>query len=204
MGMTCFGALTAVLAMLFLWPEFESLQLPRLLARCAAANAAYLRAMIAFWHTANPSDSHTRMQAERTILAPARRLCGLAVNQAEETLDHALLEPNLPLIATRDRAASLNRAALTFTTFLRRLTQTITTVAAIGTLTPSAVEHITQLAARLDAVSEALEAHTLPTSPAPTSPSPPDEQFRRIDRQVSVLERTAVELNTALTTTTPA
>jgi len=204
MGMTCFGALTAVLAMLFLWPEFESLQLPRLLARCAAANAAYLRAMIAFCHTASSTDSHTRMQAERTILAPARRLCGLAVNQAEETLDHALLEPNLPLIATRDRAASLNRAALTFTTFLRRLTQTITTVAAIGTPTPSAVEKITQLAARLDAVSQALEAHTLPAVPATANPSPPDEQLARIERQVSVLERTAVELSTALTPTTPA
>jgi uncharacterized membrane protein YccC len=203
MGMTCFGALTAVLAMLFLWPEFESLQLPRLLARCAAANAAYLRAMIAFWHTANPSDSHTRMQAERTLLAPARRLCGLAVNEAEETLDHALLEPDLPLNASRDRAAQLNRSALTFTTFLRRLTQTITTVAAIGTPTPSVIEHIDQLAARLDAVSQALEAHTLPTPPAANS-SPPNEQFRRIDRQVSVLERTAIELSTAVAPTIPA
>jgi uncharacterized membrane protein YccC len=203
MGMTCFGALTAVLAMLFLWPEFESLQLPRLLARCAAANAAYLRAMIAFWQTTDPSDSPNHMQAERTLLAPARRLCGLAVNQAEETLDHALLEPDLPLIATRDRAATLNRAALTFTTFLRRLTQTITTVAAIGTPTPSAVEKINQLAARLDAVAKALEAHTLPTL-APANPTPPDEQLVRIERQVSVLERTAVELATALTPTTPA
>ncbi|HSY34293.1 MAG TPA: FUSC family protein [Acidobacteriaceae bacterium] len=200
MGMTCFGALTAVLAMLFLWPEFESLQLPRLLARCAAADAAYLRAMIAFWHT----ESSNRIQAERTLLAPARRLCGLAANQAEETLDHALLEPNLPLIATRDRTASLNRAALTFTTFVRRLTQTITTVAAIGTPTPSAVELIAQLAARLDAVSQALEARTLPTSSQPTDPPQADEQLLRIERQVSVLERTAAELNSALTPTTPA
>ena len=201
MGMTGFGALTAVLAMLFLWPEFESLQLPRLLARCAAADAAYLRAMIAFWQTASPSDAHARLQAERTILAPARRLCGLATTQAEETLDHALLEPDLPLIGTRDRAAQLSSSALTFTTFVRRLTQTITTVAAIGTPTPSAVEKISHLAARLDAVSAALEAHTLPPPP---DPAPPDEQLVRIERQVSVLERTAVELSTALTPTTPA
>jgi len=204
MGMTCFGALAAVLAMLFLWPEFESLQLPRLLARCAAADAAYLRAMIAFWQSASPSDAHSRMQAERTLLAPARRLCGLAVNQAEETLDHALLEPNLPLIATRDRAAQVNSAALTFTTFLRRLTQTITTVAAIGTPTATAVEHITQLAARLDAVSAALEAHTLPPPLVTTGTAPPDEQLVRIERQVSVLERTAAELATTLAITTPA
>ena len=197
MGMTCVGALTAVLAMLFLWPEFESLQLPRLLARCAAANAAYLRAMIAYWQTAISPESPTRIQAERTLLAPARRLCGLAVNQAEETLDHALLEPNLPLIATRDRAAQLNRSALTFTTFLRRLTQTITTVAAIGTPSPSTVDNVSVLAARLDAVAKALESHTLPAPATATSPSP-DDQLVRIERQVSVLERTAVELATAL------
>jgi len=208
MGMTCFGALTAVLAMLFLWPEFESLQLPRLLARCAAANAAYLRAMIAYWQSASPTDPPKRMQAERTLLAPARRLCGLAVNQAEETLDHALLEPNLPLISKRESAAQLNQSALTFTTFLRRLTQTITTVAAIATPNPSTVDSISHLAARLDAVAKALEAHTHPTPPAPSGPSQPDEQLVRIERQVSVLERTAVELATALTgdevRTTPA
>jgi hypothetical protein len=84
---------------------------------------------------------------------------------------------------------------------VRRLTQTITTVAAIGTPTPSAVEHIAQLAARLDNVSAALEAHTLPPPPAPTN-SAPDEQLIRIERQVSVLEHTAVELATALTPTT--
>ncbi|MGA7159043.1 MAG: FUSC family protein [Acidobacteriaceae bacterium] len=219
LGMTFVGALTAVLAMLFLWPEFESLQLPRLLARCAAANANYLRAMAVFWQSTNPNPQSpdapspntrsqsnriptNRIQAERTLLAPARRQCGLAVNQAEETLDHALLEPDLPLNAARDRATELNRSALTFTTFLRRLTQTITTVAAIGKPTPTAIDHVTQLAARLDAVSQALEAHTLPNA-SPTNPTEPDEQLRRIDRQVSVLERTAVELATALTPTAP-
>jgi hypothetical protein len=217
MGMTCFGALTAVLAMLFLWPEFASLQLPRLLARCAAADAAYLRAMSAFWQTTSPSGPHaptasrihsrvhSRIQAERTLLAPARRLCGLAVNEAEETLDHALLEHDLPLHTARDRTAQLNRAALTFTTFLRQLTQTITTVAAIGKPTPTAVEHVAHLAARLAAVSHALETRTIPAPPTPTAnSSAPDEQLRRIDRQVAVLERTALELSTALSTTTPA
>jgi uncharacterized membrane protein YccC len=224
MGMTCFGALTAVLAMLFLWPEFASLQLPRLLARCAAANAAYLRAMSAFWQTTTnpdppaPTDtsvphllpsrnntrSNTRMQAERTLLAPARRLCGLAVNEAEETLDHALLEHHLPLNLAPSRTDQLNRSALTFTTFLRRLTQTITAVAPIGKPTPTAVAHVARLAARLDAVSHALENHTVatpPRTPADADELPPDEQLRRIDRQVAVLERTALELSTALTPT---
>ncbi len=216
MGMTCFGALTAVLAMLFLWPEFASLQLPRLLARCAAADAAYLRAMSAFWQstssngTPSPADAHHsrvshRMQAERTLLAPARRLCGLAVNEAEETLDHALLEHHLPLNLAPDRTDQLNRSALTFTTFLRRLTQTITAVAPIGKPTPAAVAHTAQLAARLDAVSHALETNTLPTPPTTTADTlPPDEQLRHIDRQVTVLERTALEISAALAPTTPA
>jgi uncharacterized membrane protein YccC len=200
MGMTCFGTLTAVLAMLLLWPEFESLQLPRLLARGAAADAAYLRAMTAFWQTAG-NDPRSRIDAERALLAPARRLCGLAVNDAEETLDHALLEHDLPLHSARDRTAQLNRAALTFTTYLRRLNQTITTVAAIGKPTADAAEYIAQLAARLEAVSHALEAHTVPPpSEEAASESIPDEQLRRIERQVSVLERTAIEL----ATTTPA
>ena len=221
MGMTCFGALTAVLAMLFLWPEFASLQLPRLLARCAAADAAYLRAMSAFWQTTAshdtpaptdsrilhrlPSRNNSRFQAERTLLAPARRLCGLAVNEAEETLDHALLERHLPLNLAPSRTDQLNRSALTFTTFLRRLTQTITAVAPIGKPTPTAVAHVAQLAARLDAVSQALDTHTLPTPPTTTADElPPDDQLRRIDRQVAVLERTALELSTALAPTTPA
>jgi uncharacterized membrane protein YccC len=208
MGMTCFGALTALLAMLFLWPEFASLQLPRLLARCAAADAAYLRAMSAFWQkTANPDPRdriHTRIQAERTLLAPARRLCGLAVNEAEETLDHALLERDLPLNLAPNRTAQLNRSALTFTTFLRRLTQTITAVAPIGKPTPTAVAHVAQLAARLEAVSHALETNTIAAPPTPANTSLPDEQLRRIDRQVSVLERTAIELSTALGPPTPA
>jgi uncharacterized membrane protein YccC len=195
-GMTGLGTLTAVLAMLLLWPEFESLQLPRLLARGAAADAAYLRAMTAFWQSAG-HDPSRRIDAERILLAPARRLCGLAANDAEETLDRALLEHDLPLNSKRARTAQLNRAALIFTTYLRRLTQTITTVAAIGKPTANAAEHIAQLAARLEAVSHALEAHTVP-HPAEEAAysSVPDEQLRRIELQVSVLEHTAIELAT--------
>jgi uncharacterized membrane protein YccC len=199
MGLTLLGALIAVAAMLLLWPERESAQLPRLLARGAAAEAGYLRATLTFW-----SSTTTRIDAERSVLAPARRLCGLAANEAEETLDRALLEHSLPLNPQRARTERLNRASLTFTTYLRRLTQTITNLAAIGASTDStaSTEIVTGLADRLDAVSIALAQHNTFSlqgeTDLPDTPMLPTEQVARLFRQVSVLERTAAEL-TALT-----
>jgi len=202
MGMTGLGALIAVSAMLLLWPERESLQLPGLLARAAAANAGYLRAVLAFWQASIGRTQRSRIEAERTLLAPARRLCGLAANDAEETLDHALLEHAIPLNPERTRTEHLNRDALTFTTYLRRLTQTITTLAALAEVpsTESSKPNVAldalidTYAQRLDAVSTALEHHdainTLEYSPAP----PDNEQLRRLDRQVAILERTANDL----------
>jgi len=193
MGLTFLGALISVAAMLLLWPERESAQLPTLLARCAAAEAGYLHATARFW-TMRPS----RMEAERTVLAPARRLCGLAANEAEETLDRTLLEHALPLNPQRARTEQLNRAALTFTTYLRRLTQTITNVAAIGTATEDSCDLIAGLADRMQAVAIALEGHShfSPNAefalPADTRLS--DEHVARLIRQVSVLERTAAEI----------
>jgi uncharacterized membrane protein YccC len=203
MGMTGFGALIAVAAMLFLWPERESLQLPGLLARAASANAGYLRAVIAFWQTSIGKTQRARIESERTLLAPARRLCGLAANDAEETLDHALLEHAIPLNPERLRTERLNRAALTFTTYLRRLTQTITTLAALAevptddgasTAHPELAGMIDDYAQRLDAVSAALEQHTALDAATHSVPPLDNEQLRRIDRQVNILERTANDL----------
>jgi len=188
MGMTVLGALISVLAMLLLWPERESLQLPGMLARGAAAEAAYLRAMLAFWKTAE-----SRIVAERTTLAPARRLCGLAINDAEETLDHALLEHDLPLNPERARTEHLNRAGLTFTTYLRRLTQTITTLAAVGDASLEGV--IAGLAARLDMVAQRVmrkEGSVAPVSEERVESE--NEQLVRMERQVSVLERAAEDI----------
>jgi uncharacterized membrane protein YccC len=193
MGLTFLGALISVAAMLLLWPERESAQLPRLLARGAAAEARYLRAALQFW-----SRTTSRIESERLVLAPARRLCGLAANEAEETLDRALLEHSLPLNPQRTHTEQLNRASLTFTTYLRRLTQSITNIAAIGSSTADTDKLITGLADRLEAIAVALE-HQSSFSPAPevdlpSSPSLPSEQLARLFRQVSVLERTAAEL----------
>jgi len=205
MGMTGLGAVIAVAAMLLLWPERESLQLPSLLARAAAANAGYLRAVLAFWQASVGRTQLARIESERTLLAPARRLCGLAANDAEETLDHALLEHAIPLNPARGRTERLNRDALTFTTYLRRLTQTITTLAALAevpinsnapTPPPELTTIIDNYAQRLEAVCTALEHHaTLAETPSadPTLPLA-NEQLRRLDRQVTILERTANDL----------
>ena len=198
MELTLLGAAVALVAMLLLWPERESLQLPGLLARAAAADAAYLRALPLFWQTASGNTPNDRIHAERTLLAPARRLCGLAVNDAEETLDHALLEHSIPLNPRRSSTERLNSAALTFTTYLRRITRTATTLAAVGLETPPNPSLLISLAERLDVLSLALTGHPSPQlpqqTPAPTEKSLPNEQLNRLERQVSILERTTAEL----------
>ena len=201
--MTALGALIAVLAMLLLFPERESLQLPRLLGRGAAADAAYLRAMLAFWQSATGQDRAARIEQERQLLAPARRRCGLTVNDAEETLDHALLEHDLPFNPRRAPTERLNSGALTFTTYLRRLTRTTTTLAAVGfdlNQDLVATTTIAHLAERLENISQALST---PSPLAPTdqtthanelTPSLAADQVRRLERQVAILERTATEI----------
>ncbi|HVG26660.1 MAG TPA: FUSC family protein [Acidobacteriaceae bacterium] len=202
-GMTCLGALVAVLAMLLLWPERESLQLPRLLGLAAAAEAEYLRATLAFWQRASRSSAEERLAAERTLLAPARRACGLAANDAEETLDHALIEHAIPLNPARSRTERLNTAALTFTTYVRRVTQTITLLAAAG---PAQVEErrvVSTLAARLDGVAhrlsgsheEAYRPLEEPYTPAGDPQSLTAAQLPRLLRQIGVLENTAREIS---------
>jgi hypothetical protein len=202
MGMTGLGALTALLAMLLLWPQRESVQLPRLLARAAAADAAYLRAMLKFWQCP-AGDIQARTLAERRVLAPARRACGLASNDAEDSLDRALLEHAIPLHATpaQDR---FNHDALTFTAFLRRLTQSITSLAVIATDVAPLTPAVSNLANRLEAVSTTLAKPgtgnlSLPEVPLTSRPNPTlaDRQLTRIERQVSVLERAAADIASA-------
>ena len=98
MGTTVLGALVAVIAMRLLWPESDKVQLGRLLARGALADAGYVRAMLRFWDALGAATSDAdRAAADRKLLAPARRACGLAINDAEETLDRIMLEPRVTL-----------------------------------------------------------------------------------------------------------
>ncbi len=187
MGTTVLGAVVAVIAMRVLWPEREQIELGKLLGRGAAANAAYVRAMLRFWATS----AATRAAAEREMLAPARRRCGLSINDAEETLDRLMLEP-------RVSRASRWEEALTFVTYLRRMTRAVTTLAVVGTGGLHSVERMEAVAGRLDRVSSALlgEGEVQPVDdPAIATTggdaSVAEQQMRRMERQVGVLERAA-------------
>lgn len=190
---TLLGALVAVVAMRLFWPESERIELGRLLSQGAAADAAHIRAMLRFWNTS----ATERIVADREILAPARRLCGLALNDAEETLDRLFLEPRVPLRIGETNAAGLEEA-LTFVTYLRRLTRAVTTLAVIGPSPQRAVQRAEAVAQRLEALSAALVAEKPSISPQPDAPVPSTElddlgeqQLRRMERQAGILERVA-------------
>jgi hypothetical protein len=190
MGTTVLGAAVAVVAMRVLWPERERIELGRLLGRGAAADAAYVRAMLRFWAISEA----TRAAAERDVLAPARRSCGLSINDAEETLDRLMLEPSVG-------RASRWEEALTFVTYLRRLTWAVTTLAVVGAGSSQTVKRMEAVAARLDRVSSALlgDGELQPINdPANAmtgdSGSVAEQQMRRMERQAGVLERAATEL----------
>jgi uncharacterized membrane protein YccC len=185
---TLAGALIAVLAMRLLWPERAEVELGQLMRRSAAAAANYLQAMLDFWNF----DSSVRSEAERKLLAPARRACGLASNDSEEAVDRVLQEPSF---GRRDDAETrLRTEALTFVTYLRRLTQTITTLALIGRDSPEARARLAPIKQRLQHLAEGKPIQLDPEAePRANNPSLQfdlvEEQMQRIERQTTVLER---------------
>jgi uncharacterized membrane protein YccC len=201
-GNTILGAAVAVLAMRLLWPEREQAAMKRLLARGALADAEYVRAMLDFWSSVSSSRSTTgRVDADRRLLAPARRACGLAINDAEEALDRIMLEPQVSLA----RAARWE-TALTFVTYLRRMTRAVATLAAIGNNEADLRARAEDVALRMERLGEILKAslsnHAVSSIEraeieAPTAAStfgedtPAQHQLRRLERQAGVLERTA-------------
>jgi uncharacterized membrane protein YccC len=195
MGTTLLGAVVAVLAMRLLWPEQEQVELERLLARGALADASYVRAMVRYWQSldARASDE-SRVRADRNILAPARRACGLALNDAEEMLDRLVLEPHVGQGARWEEA-------LTFVTYLRRMTRAVTTLAVVGTYDVASVARVEAVTTRLEAIgSGLLEGSGLNLMLSDSTQAPSDSgdvsdyQMRRMERQVAVLERTATQL----------
>ena len=195
MGTTLLGAVVAVLAMRLLWPERERVELERLLARGAVADAGYVRAMVRYWQALDAKASdESRVRADRSLLAPARRACGLALNDAEEMLDRLVLEPRVGQGARWEEA-------LTFATYLRRMTRAVTTLAVVGTYNAASVARVEAVIKRLEAVGVALLEGSgldpmLPDSTPQTSNAGDvsEYQMRRMERQVSVLERTAAQL----------
>jgi uncharacterized membrane protein YccC len=205
-GNTILGAGVAVLAMRLLWPERDRAEMRRLLARGALADAEYVRAMLDFWSNLSSSRSSTgRVDADRRLLAPARRACGLAINDAEEALDRIMLEPRVPL-----SQGARWETALTFVTYLRRMTRAVTTLAAIGNNEDDLRARAEEVALRMERLGESLNAslnHHAASSleraevieaqtAAPTvgEDTPAQHQLRRLERQAGVLERTAIAL----------
>lgn len=197
MGTTLLGAVVAVVAMRLLWPEREKLQLGRLLARGAQADAAYVRAMLGYWQAIDADHSNAgRTAADREVLAPARRACGLAINDAEEMLDRLMLEPRIAF-----RPGARWEEALTFVTYLRRMTRAVTTLAVVGSQSSAIVARLEAVAKRLDALSAALPGETkVVESQAKVSDASAggddvaEQQIRRLERQIAVLERSAAQL----------
>ncbi len=191
---TVLGAAIAVMAMRLLWPEHEKLVLGRLLGRGAKADAAYLRAMLQFWEI----DSAGRRLAERQMIAPARRLSGLAINDAEESLDRMMLEPGF---GRKAESGDIQAEALTFVTYLRRLMRVATTLTIVGSGSERTAGRVRAIVERMEAMGAALMGEGRPTM-AVSSPAEieaagstvEEQQMRRMERQVGVLERAAAEL----------
>ena len=196
---TALGAAVAMIAMRFLWPVGETLELGRLLGRGAVADAEYLRAMLQFWR----SPEADRGAADRAVLAPARRRCGLAIGDAEETLDRLMLEPTLGW--RRGGTGAAREEAMAFATYLRRFTRGVTTLAAVGRADEGRIRWVEKTARRLDAVAEAVARGTAWQAPELARIDAEDSgpvartgiaeaQIRRLERQVGVLERTAAAM----------
>jgi uncharacterized membrane protein YccC len=191
-GTTLAGAAIAIVAMRTLWPERAEAELSHLLRRGAEAASAYLDAMLSFWQF----DPEVRQVGERQFLAPARRACGLASNDAEEAVDRVMQEPSFGHQA--DAGIILRNESLTFVTYLRRLTQSITTLALVGANTPEARARLQPIAERLKHLANGVPLAVLPAELEEPSDATridvAEEQMQRMQRQTGVLERAAAKL----------
>ena len=199
---TFLGGIIAVLAMRLLWPENLSTELARLLSRCSCTASAYVRAVLEFWNT----PPGRRRYAERSVLAPARRACGLSSQDAEEALDRVLLEPGF-----RNSPSVQTESALTFATYHRRFVACLTTLASVGAADQRTVARLDSVNQRLDHLGAALarESNIEPcggpgTLSAPTHFGPvlvnpsglAEQMLQRMERQVAVLERATTAIVT--------
>ncbi len=183
---TIAGAIISLAAMLFLFPSYERDRAPQFLRASLAADRRYLAQMADSWK------SHAR--ASR-LLASARRSAGLAHNDTEESLERLLAE-------SWPRRRPFAQFVTAFVTYLRRLAQSVTTLASLeGEWEWKQSAQIQTRLNLLDRRLAWLEEQTTPqpqpapwpepaTQPAmPTQEHPGENQMERLERQVDILHR---------------
>jgi hypothetical protein len=133
-------------------------------------------------------------------MAPARRQCGLAINDAEEALDRLMLEPSFGLRNVNGK--DVKTSALTFVTYLRRLTRSVTTLEGVGMGDEVAMQRVGAVAERLEAVSKvllrdgsaAMDVAGDGDGGMQGAGGVAEQQIRRMERIAGVMERAAVEI----------
>lgn len=195
---TIAGALISIVAMLFLFPAYERERAPQFLRASLAADRRYLVELVDSWK------SHARSSR---LLANARRAAGLAHNDTEESLERLLAE-------SWRRRLPFAQFVTAFVTYLRRVAQSVTTMAALegewewkqsGTVQ----SRLALLDKRLAWLEEQIAAGPQPgTAPwpepaaanlrsefpnghpaAPPQEHPGERQMERLERQVEILHR---------------
>ncbi len=189
-GNTIAGAAIAIAAMTVLFPSYERERIARYLLASLQANRRYLEALTQSWKT-SASDMRT--------VALARRACGLAHNDMEESLERVLAE-------TWARKTS-SETLLAFAAYLHRFSQSITGLASIPGR--AAWKQSPEVQTRLAHIHQRLvwlEANLVPSSEAPSDPWPPPHpgegsedgapedvpslrQLHRLERQTHVIHR---------------
>lgn len=112
---TVAGAAISVAAIVFLFPSWERERAPGFLRASIAANRRYLSVLAQAWRGGSSS---------WRSLASARRAAGLAHNDTEESLERLLSE-------SWPRRRPVGQFVAAFVTYLRRLAQSVTTLAAL-------------------------------------------------------------------------
>jgi uncharacterized membrane protein YccC len=164
------GALVALAATFLLFPSWEGSRMSNALADVRAKLAAYVD--VSFDAVTKERDAAVARQ-----LGAARRNVGVALGEAELSLERLLSEPR--------RTKSGAHRAMQQVTYLRRLTATLTTLdmQRVGSAPLWHTNDVTSLQTWLDAVVTQRERPTA----LPTLPHPPHDGLLRILRQGQLL-----------------
>ena len=192
---TVLGGIIAFAASQLLWPAQEFATYPTQLAGVLRE----LRTLL----TVVTSDANGSSPSERGVVDEARRHFGLAVTNAEATLQRLMTEaPANPLRV---------EASMTVTTYGRRMASTLIAIAEARALHAPAIapEVTAQLIAELDAMIASLEGSAPPLQPEialDLAPPPPasdliartsqDAQIGRLRAQLAVLHRAVARYQT--------